>query len=76
MTWGSGSNLEYFDGGYSHVGGDGMIFDNRNEMEGVTGIRQKLCKFHLPVCDQRGCRAVCWSVRVVGMSVLGGVFIS
>ena len=76
MTWVDGSNLEYFDGGYSHVGGDGMIFDNRNEMEGATKIRQKSCKFHPSVCDRCGFCAVGWSVRIIGTSVLGGGFIS
>jgi hypothetical protein len=45
MTWASGSNLRDFDDRYGHVGVDGMIFDNRNEMEVVTKICQKSCKY-------------------------------
>ena len=43
-----------FDDRYSHVGGDGMIFDNRNEMEVVTKICQKSCKSYIPVCQPHG----------------------
>jgi len=40
MTWASGSNLQDIDGRYSHVGGDGVIFDNQKEMEVETKICQ------------------------------------
>jgi hypothetical protein len=47
MTWASGSNLRDFDDRYRHVGGDGMIFDNRSEMEVVTKICQKSCQSYI-----------------------------
>ena len=40
MTWANGSNLRDSDD-RCHVGADGMIFDNRNEMEVVAKIRRK-----------------------------------
>jgi len=43
MTWASGSNQDFSDR-YSHVGGDGMIFDNRKGMEVATKRCQKLCQ--------------------------------
>ena len=46
MTWVSGGNQDFGDR-YSHVGGDGMIFDNRNGMEVVTKRCQKLCQSYI-----------------------------
>ena len=72
MTWASGSNLQDFDDIYRHVGVDGMIFDNRNEMEVVTKIRQKSCKSYISRYQRYWFRAMGWGVGGVGVRVPGG----
>ena len=65
-----------FDDRCDHVGGDGMISDNRNEMEVVTRKCQKSCKSYTSEYQRCGVHIIGQEVEGVRARVFGGAFTS